>query len=88
MPITNFEPQKPKLTYLPVKQIAIFNASQLWSEFDQSWLALFIAYQSLIGEIWEEGTIASAEIALVCGLKVRPGCQDMLMWSDADETLA
>ena len=33
--------------------------------------------------------MASAEIALVCGLKVRVGCEDKL-WlnSDADETLA
>ena len=33
--------------------------------------------------------MARAEIALVCGLKVRVGCQDRL-WviSDADETLA
>ena len=28
MPTTDFEPQKPKLAYLPVKQIAIYNASQ------------------------------------------------------------
>ena len=33
--------------------------------------------------------MASAEIALVCGLKVRVGCQDWLcVNSDADETLA
>ena len=33
--------------------------------------------------------MASAEFALVCGLKVRVGCQDRLcMNSDADETLA
>ena len=33
--------------------------------------------------------MASAEIALVCGLKVRVGCQERLcMNSDADETLA
>ena len=33
--------------------------------------------------------MASAEIALVCGLKVRVGCQDSLcVNSDADETLA
>ena len=33
--------------------------------------------------------MASAEIALVCGLKVRMGCQDKL-WvnSDTDEALA
>ena len=32
---------------------------------------------------------ASVEIALVCGLKVRVGCQDRLcVNSDADETLA
>ena len=39
--------------------------------------------------IWEEGTMASVEIALVCGLKVRVGCQDRL-WvnSDAHEALA
>ena len=30
--------------------------------------------------------MASVEIALVCGLKIRVGCQDMN--SDADETLA
>ena len=33
--------------------------------------------------------MASVEIALVCGLKVRVGCQDRLcVNSDADETLA
>ena len=33
--------------------------------------------------------MASAEIALVCGLKVRVGCQDRLcVNSHADETLA
>ena len=33
--------------------------------------------------------MASAEIALVCGLKVRMGCQDRLcVISDSDETLA
>ena len=33
--------------------------------------------------------MASAEIAHVCGLKVRVGCQDKLFVnSDADETLA
>ena len=33
--------------------------------------------------------MASAEIALVCGLKVWKGCQDRLYaFSDADETLA
>ena len=33
--------------------------------------------------------MASAEIALVCALKVRLGCQDRLcVNSDADETLA
>ena len=33
--------------------------------------------------------MASAEIALVCGLKVRVGCQDTLcVNSDADEILA
>ena len=33
--------------------------------------------------------MASAEIALVCGLKAPVGCQDRLsMNSDADETLA
>ena len=33
--------------------------------------------------------MASAEIALVCALKVRMGCQDRLYEnSDADETLA
>ena len=33
--------------------------------------------------------MASAEFALVCGLKVRVGCQDRLcVNSDADETLA
>ena len=34
--------------------------------------------------------MASAEIALVCGLKVWVGCQDRLCvnYSDADETLA
>ena len=33
--------------------------------------------------------MASAEIALVCGLKVWVGCQNMLcVNSDADETLA
>ena len=33
--------------------------------------------------------MASAEIALVCGLKVLVGCQDRLsMHSDADKTLA
>ena len=32
-----------------------------------------------------EGTMARADIALVCGLKVRVGCQDRLC---ADETLA
>ena len=33
--------------------------------------------------------MASAEVALVCGLKVRVGCQDRLcVNSDADETLA
>ena len=33
--------------------------------------------------------MASAEIALVCGLKARVGCQDKLcVNSDADETLA
>ena len=37
----------------------------------------------------EEGTMASVEIALECGLKVRVGCQDRLcVNSDADETLA
>ena len=36
-----------------------------------------------------KGTMASVEIALVCGLKVRVGCQDRLrVNSDADETLA
>ena len=45
--------------------------------------------QTLISVIWEEGTMASAEMALVCGLKVRVGCQDRLcVNSDADETLA
>ena len=34
-------------------------------------------------------TMASAEIALVCGLKVRVGCQNRLrVNSDADEALA
>ena len=28
MPTTNFEPKTPKLTYLPVKQIALNNTSQ------------------------------------------------------------
>ena len=38
---------------------------------------------------WEEGTMASAEIAFVCGLKFRNDCQNRLcMNSDADETLA
>ena len=33
--------------------------------------------------------MASAKIALVCGLMVKMGCQDILcMNSDADETLA
>ena len=33
--------------------------------------------------------MVSAEIALVCGLKVRVGCQNRVcMNSDADETLA
>ena len=33
--------------------------------------------------------MANVEIALVCGLKVRVGCQDWLcVNSDADETLA
>ena len=34
--------------------------------------------------------MASAEIALVCGLKVRVGCQDYRLFvnSDADEALA
>ena len=33
--------------------------------------------------------MTSAEIALVCGLKARVGCQDKLcVNSDADETLA
>ena len=33
--------------------------------------------------------MASAEIAFVCGLKARIGCQDRLcLNSDADETLA
>ena len=33
--------------------------------------------------------MASAEIALVCGLKVRVGCQDRLcVTSEADKTLA
>ena len=33
--------------------------------------------------------MASVEIALVCGLKVRGGCQEWLcVNSDADETLA
>ena len=33
--------------------------------------------------------MVSAEIALVCGLKVRVGCQDRLcVNSDVDETLA
>ena len=33
--------------------------------------------------------MASAQIALVCGVKVRVGCQDKLcVNSDADETLA
>ena len=33
--------------------------------------------------------MASSKIALVCGLKVREGCQDKLcVNSDADETLA
>ena len=33
--------------------------------------------------------MATAEIALVCGLEVRVGCQDRLcVNSDADETLA
>ena len=33
--------------------------------------------------------MASAEIALVCGLKVRVGCQDSVcVNSDVDETLA
>ena len=40
-------------------------------------------------ELRQEGTMASVEIALVCGLKVRVGCQDRLrVNSDADETLA
>ena len=34
--------------------------------------------QTLIRAIWEEGTMPSTDIALVCGLKVRVGCQDML----------
>ena len=47
----------------------------LLSDFDQSNL--------------RRGTMASAEAAFVCGLKVRVGCQDRLcMNSDADETLA
>ena len=39
--------------------------------------------------MWEEGTMASAEITLKCGLEVRVGCQNKL-WvkSDANETLA
>ena len=37
----------------------------------------------------EEGTIASAEIALVYGLMIGVGCQDRLcVNSDADKTLA
>ena len=45
--------------------------------------------QTLIRIIGEEGTMASAEIALVCGLKIWVGCQDRLcVNSDADETLA
>ena len=35
-------------------------------------------FKTLIRVIWEEGTMASAEIALVCGVKVRVGCQDRL----------
>ena len=45
------------------------------SDFDQSYL--------------RRGTMASPEIAPVCGLKVRVDCQDRLcVNSDADETLA
>ena len=59
MPFTNFESQKPKLTYCTcqVKKLP--------------------------------SCVAREEIALVCGLKVRLGCQDGLcVNSDADETLA
>ena len=38
---------------------------------------------------WVEGTMASADITLACGLNFQVGCQDRLhVNSDADETLA
>ena len=44
--------------------------------------------QTLIRVISEKGTMASAEIALECGLKVRVGCQDRQCVNlVADETL-
>ena len=47
------------------------------------------ATQTLIRAISKEDTIASAAIALVCGLNFWVGCQDRLrVNSDADEALA
>ena len=40
MPATEFEPQKPKLVYLPVKQIAAYHASQRLYEYIQRPFAL------------------------------------------------
>ena len=58
MPTTNFEPQKPKLTYLPVKQIAIYNAIALVSGLD-------------CPRVWFEDSRGPREITVVCSLKIR-----------------
>ena len=52
-------------------------------------MALLSDFDYRVIEEEEEGTKASAEIALVCDLKFRMGCQDRrCVNSDADETLA
>ena len=60
---------------------------------DAGWESSFCCWpcciQALIRVIWKESTIASAEFAFVCDLKVRVGCQDELcVNSDRNETVA
>ena len=51
--------------------------------------ARFCQLKTRSGPDYCEGTMASADIALVCGLNFQVGCQDRLrVNSDADEALA
>ena len=63
--------------------------NRLYGKSYSNFAHLKIVHITLIRVIIKEGTMASAETALVCGLKVRVVCQRRLcVNSDANETLA